>query len=95
MPKYATQEEIKRKYTHLVRIHHPDVGGDTDLFIKIKEAFATLGDEEKRAQYNKDKREKEKTRIKVALSAFLEWASIRPGKWTSISPIGLDAPTAS
>ena len=71
VPKYATQEEIKRKFNHLVRVHHPDVGGDTDLFIKIKEAFATLGDEEKRTQYNKDKREKERTRIKVSLQSMI------------------------
>ena len=65
VPRYASQEEIKRKYHHLAKIHHPDAGGDSDMFVLIQTAFATLSDTETRNSYNKEKHEKEKTRIKV------------------------------
>ena len=66
IPRFATQDEIKRKYRHLAKIHHPDaVGGETELFVKVQEAFATLSDPEKRKNYNNEKREKENIRIKV------------------------------
>ncbi|MFC1563196.1 DnaJ domain-containing protein [candidate division KSB1 bacterium] len=38
-PKLA---EIKKCYRRLVQIHHPDHGGDAELFIKIKEAYDFL-----------------------------------------------------
>ena len=38
----------------------------------IQSAYAVLGDEEKRAAYNEEKREKETERIKVR---FLAWES--------------------
>ncbi len=34
----TTQEEIKKKYTELVFIHHPDKGGKTEDFIEITKA---------------------------------------------------------
>jgi len=65
VPKYASQDEIKRKYHHLAKMHHPDAGGDTEIFVQIQAAFATLGDVEKRKAYNDEKRTKERARIKV------------------------------
>ena len=35
-------EEIKRSYRRLVQIHHPDHGGEAEIFIKIKEAYENL-----------------------------------------------------
>ncbi len=34
--------DIKKRYRKLVQIHHPDHGGDSELFIKIKEAYEFL-----------------------------------------------------
>ncbi|MCK9429943.1 MAG: DnaJ domain-containing protein [Candidatus Omnitrophica bacterium] len=34
----ATIEEVQNKYRALALIHHPDKGGDNDMFIKITEA---------------------------------------------------------
>lgn len=48
----ATPEEIKRAYRKLAALHHPDRGGDTAKFQEIQAAYATLGDPEKRAQYD-------------------------------------------
>lgn len=48
----ATQDEIKKVYRKLSKIHHPDKGGNEDEFKKISAAYDVLGDEEKRRQYD-------------------------------------------
>jgi curved DNA-binding protein len=48
----ATADEIKRAYRRLASQHHPDKGGDTEKFQQIEEAYRTLGDADKRAQYD-------------------------------------------
>lgn len=48
----ASQEEIKKAYRKLVVKHHPDKGGSEETFKKISEAYDTLGDENKRNQYD-------------------------------------------
>lgn len=52
VPKTATADEIKRAFRKLASQHHPDKGGDTATFQRIQEAYATLGDPEKRAAYD-------------------------------------------
>ena len=52
----ATAEELKKAYRKLAKKYHPDVtGGDKAKeakFKEITEAYETLGDEKKRAQYD-------------------------------------------
>jgi molecular chaperone DnaJ len=50
--KTATADEIKRAFRKLASQHHPDKGGDTQKFQAIQQAYATLGDEQKRAEYD-------------------------------------------
>ena len=52
VPKTATPDEIKRAFRKLASQHHPDKGGDTQKFQAIQEAYATLGDEQKRSEYD-------------------------------------------
>ena len=52
----ASQDEIKKAYRKLAVEHHPDKGGDENKFKKISEAYDTIGDENKRAQYNNQRR---------------------------------------
>jgi len=52
----ATQDEIKKTYRKLAVEHHPDKGGDENKFKKISEAYDTIGDENKRSQYDNQKR---------------------------------------
>lgn len=48
----ASAEDIKRAYRKLASTHHPDKGGDTAMFQQIQEAYAVLGDEQKRKHYD-------------------------------------------
>jgi DnaJ-class molecular chaperone len=50
--KNATQDEIKKAYRKLASQHHPDKGGDKSKFQEIQGAYDTLGDPEKRNQYD-------------------------------------------
>jgi DnaJ-class molecular chaperone len=55
VPRTATADNIKRAFRRLASQHHPDKGGDTQKFQAIQEAYATLGDEQKRAEYDNPK----------------------------------------
>jgi len=48
----ASQDDIKRAYRSLASKHHPDKGGDTVKFQEIQSAYATLSDEQKKAEYD-------------------------------------------
>ncbi|HZX11980.1 MAG TPA: molecular chaperone DnaJ [Candidatus Nanoarchaeia archaeon] len=53
--KTAAKEEIKKAYKNLAKKYHPDVSKDAgaeEKFKKISEAYAVLGDDAKRAQYD-------------------------------------------
>jgi DnaJ-class molecular chaperone len=52
VPKTATADDIKQAFRRLASQHHPDKGGDTQKFQAIQQAYATLGDEQKRAEYD-------------------------------------------
>lgn len=53
--KSATPDQIKKAFRKLASQHHPDKGGDTAMFQQIQEAYAILGDPEKKAQYDNPK----------------------------------------
>ena len=50
--KGANQDEIKKAYRKLAAKHHPDRGGDTAKFQQIEEAYRTLSDPQKKAEYD-------------------------------------------
>ncbi|ELK45501.1 molecular chaperone DnaJ [Halobacillus sp. BAB-2008] len=53
--KDASKEEIKKAYRKLARKYHPDVSQEenaSDKFKEAKEAYETLSDQQKRAQYD-------------------------------------------
>lgn len=56
VPETASQEEIKKAYRKLANQHHPDKGGDTNKFQQIQSAYDAIGDEQKRAQYDAERR---------------------------------------
>lgn len=48
----ASKDEIKRAYRKLSLKHHPDKGGNNDVFAEINEAFNTLYDDNERRNYD-------------------------------------------
>ena len=52
VPVDASLETIKQKYRTLAQMHHPDKGGDEELFKRIKLAYEVLSDPIRRKQYD-------------------------------------------
>jgi len=50
--KNATTEEIKQRYRVLAQFHHPDKGGDEEVFKRIKLAYEILSDPIRRKEYD-------------------------------------------
>jgi curved DNA-binding protein len=50
--KDATPDQIKAAYRRLAKQHHPDLGGDTQRFQDITNAYDVLTDANKRAHYD-------------------------------------------
>lgn len=66
----ATDKEVRKAGKHLVMQTHPDVGGDEEEFIKTVEAYRTLSNPGRRAEY--DTRTKAPTvSVKVRTTAFV------------------------
>jgi molecular chaperone DnaJ len=53
LKKSATGDEIKKAYRKLAKEHHPDKGGSEDKFKEISEAYDTLSDSDKKANYDR------------------------------------------
>ena len=52
VPVDASLEIIKQRYRTLAQMHHPDKGGDEELFKRIKLAYEILSDPVRRKQYD-------------------------------------------
>lgn len=51
--KSASIDDIKKAYRNLAKKHHPDVGGDENLFKEISEAYEVLSNPESKAKYDR------------------------------------------
>lgn len=50
--KKSNQSEIKKAYRRLAVKHHPDKGGDPEMFKQVAEAYEILSDPQKKQQYD-------------------------------------------
>lgn len=50
LTKYYTRDELKKQYSRLVQMHHPDKGGDVEMFVRIQEAYEKLKNIPKRKE---------------------------------------------
>lgn len=53
----ATPEEVRQAYLRLAKIAHPDAGGSDSAFQLVEEAAYVLGDQWRRAEYDRQLRE--------------------------------------
>ncbi len=51
----ASEDEVKRAYKRMAMQHHPDRGGDVGRFQEIQEAYDTLTDPQRRAQWEQQR----------------------------------------
>ena len=49
----ANADDIKKAYRKLANIHHPDKGGDNNIFVLLLEAYDVLFDNTKKEEYDK------------------------------------------
>lgn len=57
VPSDASQEEIKKAFRQHAKETHPDLsGGESQPFLEIQDAYAVLGDPERRDQYDRQLR---------------------------------------
>ena len=52
VPRNASDSDLKKAYKKASMQHHPDRGGDEAKFKEINEAYSTLKDPNKRAEYD-------------------------------------------
>jgi len=79
--KEASPEDVKKAFRKLARTCHPDVAGDdpeaAEKFGRIREAYETLVDPDRRARYDKRHEAKNKSHIRTS------WRP--PGGWDGFS----------
>lgn len=71
LPKDATDREIKKAFRDLAKEHHPDKGGDGEIFAQISRAFALIENKEARKRYEKDKGKPVKSLNAMAMEVIL------------------------
>ena len=52
VPSNAKDDDIKKAYRKLALQHHPDKGGNPEMFKKLQQAYDVLGDEQRRRLYD-------------------------------------------
>ena len=65
LPRDASGDDVRHAYRRLARTSHPDLGGGVgaaDRFRRITAAYEVLGDTQRRASYDRDRRMRERGR---------------------------------
>lgn len=91
VPATASTDDIRRAFRSLAFLYHPDLAGasgaDPTLFIRIREAYEILIDEEKRRAYDELLREEERRRAAERQAAAARMVNVeRPSARAYYSP---------
>ncbi len=52
LPNFSSIDDIKKSYKELIKINHPDKGGNSEEFEKVKNAFEILKDDKKKKEFD-------------------------------------------
>ena len=52
VPNFSSIDDIKKSYKELIKINHPDKGGNSEEFEKVKNAFEILKDDKKKKEFD-------------------------------------------
>jgi curved DNA-binding protein CbpA len=52
VPNFSNINDIKKSYKELIKVNHPDKGGNTNDFEKVKNAFELLKDPKKKKEFD-------------------------------------------
>jgi molecular chaperone DnaJ len=84
LPKAASKDRIKQAYREKAKAHHPDRCDSTEnkkKFMEAKEAYDTLSDDDKRAEYDRKLRQKGSGRtIPVNAARSSGYSRRKPGR---------------
>jgi curved DNA-binding protein len=72
----ASPEEIKKAYRSLANKHHPDKGGDQAKFKDISVAYDTLGNANKKAEYDMQRQAGPQVRFHTGGAGFQDFGDI-------------------
>lgn len=78
LTKYYTRDDLKKQYSSLVQKHHPDKGGDIEMFVRIQKAYEKLKNIPERKEvihFSFDTNEKELVDI-LGKNVILDYDSI-------------------
>lgn len=75
----ASPDEIKKAYRKLANQHHPDKGGDQAKFKDISVAYDTLGNAQKKAEYDQQRQFGSGTQFKFNSNDFSHFQDIFGG----------------
>ncbi len=87
IPPTATEKEIKWAYRKLAGVHHPDKGGDPEMFQKVQHAYDTLIDPAKRTVYDETGQDGDSSRFSdgvIALFDEILLSGLLPEEWEYI-----------
>ena len=52
VPNFSSIDDIKKSYKKLIKINHPDKGGNSEEFEKVKNTFEILKDDKKKKEFD-------------------------------------------
>jgi curved DNA-binding protein len=84
----ASPEEIKKAYRSLANKHHPDKGGDQAKFKDISVANDILGDAQKRAEYDQQRRFGAGPQVRFTTEGFDPFGSMFGQQFPQGHPFG-------